>query len=944
MRIQRVLLSLVVIGLLSLVREIEAKPARILLDTDVDTDDFFALLYLLKLNRSEIDLKAITISTNAWADAGHAVNQVYDMLYMMDRDDILVGVGGEGGISSDGTIFRNVGGYLPIIEQVITNSYIMLNKCHECNIDTSGFCGLKTLVLIGQGMSTFGDCRYRQAVPIGLGGRLDIDTNYGLRRSFLPQGKRKYTPLRQPTTQQVMIETISKGPTTLFVIGSHTNIAIFLMSNPDLKKNIEHIYVMGGGVRSKNPTGCCPKNDTSCTPKQCGDHGNMFTGYTSNPYAEFNIFGDPFAAYQVRTSVSDACNLNSVVIMAICQLILKNSYSIYLQVIHSGIPVTLVPLDATNTIPITEQFFEAFEDNQNTYEAQYIFRSLKMARDTWFDGQFYTSYFMWDSFTSGVAASIMRNSKADGENEFAEMEYMNITVVTSNEPYGVSDGSNPFFSGRTIPKFNLQKDGVHSGHVQEGIRDPFCFAKNNKTGQCQDGYTKEVTGPDAVRVLVATKAKPNQHSNSLLDREYFISFLDVLNLPQNAGRFNFTTEFPYYKEVLYKPDFGMQKLGKSVVFDMDMSAGDFISLIYLLKVPVEVINLKGILVSGTGWANAATIDIVYDILHMMGRDDIPVGRGEVIALGQPNPSFTAVGDCKYIKAIPHGGGGLLDSDTLYGFARDLPRSPRGHTAENSVKYGAPRDTDHPELRQPLALEVWQSISKSLAPGSKVTILTSGPLTNLAQIIQSEKNLSSVVENVYVVGGHISYSEKDLGNLFSVSSNKFAEFNMFLDPIAAKIVLESELNVTLIPLNVQRQVSSFPEILKRLQLKRKTPEAVFTYRLLSRLYRLQQKHHRYHHMDTFLGEILGSVILASDQHLNPTLQVLPVKVSATGDISKDGQTIIDEVHGKSVKVIESIDTRKYFAELASLLGEKKQTAVIASYNQQKKLWSTPANHA
>ena len=36
---------------------IEAKPHRILLDTDVDTDDFFALLYLLKLNRSEFDLE-----------------------------------------------------------------------------------------------------------------------------------------------------------------------------------------------------------------------------------------------------------------------------------------------------------------------------------------------------------------------------------------------------------------------------------------------------------------------------------------------------------------------------------------------------------------------------------------------------------------------------------------------------------------------------------------------------------------------------------------------------------------------------------------------------------------------------------------------------------------------------------------------------------------------
>jgi len=43
----------------------------------------------------------------------------------------------------------------------------------------------------------------------------------------------------------------------------------------------------------------------------------------------------------------------------------------------------------------------------------------------------------------------------------------------------------------------------------------------------QDGYTKEVSGPDSVRVLVATKAKPNKDVRSKLDREYFTSFLNV---------------------------------------------------------------------------------------------------------------------------------------------------------------------------------------------------------------------------------------------------------------------------------------------------------------------------------------------------------------------------------------------------------------------------------
>jgi hypothetical protein len=61
---------------------------------------------------------------------------------------------------------------------------------------------------------------------------------------------------------------------------------------------------------------------------------------------------------------------------------------------------------------------------------------------------------------------------------------------------------------------------------------------------------------------------------------------------------------------------------------------------------------------------------------MMGRDDIPVGLGEFFALGQAYPTLNSTGDCKYRKAIPLGAGGYFDSDTLFGLARDLPRSPR----------------------------------------------------------------------------------------------------------------------------------------------------------------------------------------------------------------------------------------------------------------------------
>lgn len=53
--------------------------------------------------------------------------------------------------------------------------------------------------------------------------------------------------------------------------------------------------------------------------------------------------------------------------------------------------------------------------------------------------------------------------------------------------------------------------------------------------------------------------------------------------------------------------------------------------------------------------------------------------------------------------------------------------------------------DHPERRQPHAYDVWQSVRKQLRPGEKITVLNSGPLTNLANISLSDMDASSVIE-------------------------------------------------------------------------------------------------------------------------------------------------------------------------------------------------------
>jgi hypothetical protein len=104
-----------------------------------------------------------------------------------------------------------------------------------------------------------------------------------------------------------------------------------------------------------------------------------------------------------------------------------------------------------------------------------------------------------------------------------------------------------------------------------------------------------------------------------------------------------------------------------------------------------------------------------------------------------------------------------------------------------------------------------------------------------------------MQSVYVVGGHISNESGSKGNVFTVPSTKYAEFNMFLDPLAAKTVLEFTLDITPIPLCSQSKAASFQAIPQAQKHANHTLESSFVQHLFLLVHDLQQKHHLYHHM-------------------------------------------------------------------------------------------------
>ncbi len=84
--------------------------------------------------------------------------------------------------------------------------------------------------------------------------------------------------------------------------------------------------------------------------------------------------------------------------------------------------------------------------------------------------------------------------------------------------------------------------------------------------------------------------------------------------------------------------------------------------------------------------------------------------------------------------------------------------------------------------------------------SPVTLVATGPLTNLAAFVLGYPELAARLERVVIMGGSISG-----GNVTPA-----AEFNFYVDPAAARVVLRSGLFPTVIGLDVTHRALLYPE--------------------------------------------------------------------------------------------------------------------------------------
>lgn len=202
-----------------------------------------------------------------------------------------------------------------------------------------------------------------------------------------------------------------------------------------------------------------------------------------------------------------------------------------------------------------------------------------------------------------------------------------------------------------------------------------------------------------------------------------------------------------------------------IVIDTDAGSDDLMAIAFLLSqpdVPIEAITIA----NGSAHVDAGARNVAR-LLELAGRRDIPVFAGRGTPL-RGNAEFPA----EWRKI----------SDDLPGVK--LPAASR-----------------EPEPRRAADFLIERLRDKS----RPVRILALGPLTNLAETLQREPAARSAIEEIVIMGGAVRVpGNLGDGGVFK-TSNKTAEWNIFVDPLAARIVFRSGVKLRLIALDATNTV-------------------------------------------------------------------------------------------------------------------------------------------
>ena len=206
-----------------------------------------------------------------------------------------------------------------------------------------------------------------------------------------------------------------------------------------------------------------------------------------------------------------------------------------------------------------------------------------------------------------------------------------------------------------------------------------------------------------------------------------------------------------------------------VIIDTDFTAAspsdDALAVLLALQSPeLDVVGIATVM--GNDSLERATSDVLR-VLEIAGREDIPVYRGARMPL-------------------VHEAGPWERAQYGRWYSDDPPPPPPGGFARKKAENGSAAE--------------FLVRAVNARPGA-LTIVAIGPLTNVAMAVRSDAGFAGRVKQLVIMGGAVAALPDGAGN-----QTPNAEFNFWVDPEAARIVLRSGIPIQLSPLNVSRKTN------------------------------------------------------------------------------------------------------------------------------------------
>jgi inosine-uridine nucleoside N-ribohydrolase len=227
---------------------------------------------------------------------------------------------------------------------------------------------------------------------------------------------------------------------------------------------------------------------------------------------------------------------------------------------------------------------------------------------------------------------------------------------------------------------------------------------------------------------------------------------------------------------------------RRVLIDTDMAVDDWLAILFLLQHPAA--DVVAVTVTGTGEAHCDPgVRNAQGLLALAGQPNVPVTCGRETPLAGTH-TFPE----EWRSAV----------DAMMGLV--LPENDYSRSPESAADL---------------------IISRVHGSPNPVALVTLGPLTNVAEALQSDPTIIDNIEMITIMGGAVDVPGNLQGSGIE-TDNTTAEWNIYVDPLAASIVFESGAPITLVALDATNHAPVTMAFYAHIGADHSTPPADFAY--------------------------------------------------------------------------------------------------------------------